>query len=62
MRDFNSLREKPAPAVIFHPIQMKFWIQHTKTYLSWTMKPDFQFSVRVEWCLEKSWSEPNKIM
>ena len=62
IRDFNSLHETPFPAVIFHPIGMKFWIQLTKTYLSWTMKPDFLLSIRVEWYLGKSLRKLAKIM
>jgi hypothetical protein len=62
MQDFNSLCEKPVTAVIFHPIGMKFWIQLTKTYLSWTMNPDFLVSLSVEWYLRKSLCKLEKSM
>jgi hypothetical protein len=62
MREFNSLHETPVPAVIFHPIGIKFWIQPTKTNLSWTMKPDFLVSLRVEWYLRNSLWKLEKCM
>jgi hypothetical protein len=62
MRISNSLCGFHFSAAIFHPIGLKFWIQLTKTYLSWTTKPDFKVSIRVEWYLGKSSCKLEKIM
>jgi len=62
MQDFNSPCEKPVTAVIFNPIGMKFWIQLTKTYLSWTMNLNFLVLLRVEWYLRKSLCKLEKSM
>ena len=62
MPNFNWVCEKPVTAVIFHPIWMKFWIQLTKIYLSWTMNPDFLVSLSVEWYQRKSLCKLEKSM
>jgi hypothetical protein len=62
MQVFNSLCGLNFSAAIFHPIGLKFWIQLTKTYLSWTTKPDFRVSIRHQWYLGKSSCKSEKSM